>query len=88
MGGVRAVRPLPADVGLRLHHGHASKHLAVLRLLHRIQDHVHAAHHCGHVSTCVIWPTNKVTHYGRLSCLCLVPVITPLKTFFFTLSDK
>lgn len=33
VGGAGAVRPLPADVGVRLRHGHTGQHLAVLRLL-------------------------------------------------------
>lgn len=51
VGGAGLVRPVHADGSERVHHGHAEGHLAVLQLVRCLQNHVHAAYNCGHVST-------------------------------------
>lgn len=51
VGGVGVMHPLPADGGVRVRHGHAEEHLVVLQLIRPVQNHVHASHHRGHVST-------------------------------------
>lgn len=51
VGGAGVMHPLPADGGMRVRHGHAGEHLVVLQLVHPLQNHVHASHHRGHVST-------------------------------------
>lgn len=51
VGGAALVRPVLADGRMRVRHGHAEEHLAVLQLLRYLQNDVHAAYNCGHVST-------------------------------------
>ena len=50
VGGAGIVRPLPADGCVCVCHGHGARHLDVLRLVHPLQSHIHAADHRGHVS--------------------------------------
>lgn len=51
VGGAGLVRPVHADGRMCVHHGHAEGHLGVLQLVRYLQNHVHAAYNCGHVST-------------------------------------
>lgn len=51
VGGAGLVWPVHADGRVCVHHGHAGEHLGVLQLLCRLQNHIHAAYNCGHVST-------------------------------------
>lgn len=50
VGGTGLVLPVHADGGLCVHHGHIEEHLAVLQLVRCLQNYVHAAYNCGHVS--------------------------------------
>lgn len=50
VGGTGLVLPVHADGGMCVHHGHIEEHLAVLQLVRCLQNYVHAAYNCGHVS--------------------------------------
>lgn len=51
VGGAGSVCPLLADGRVCVRHGHTEEHLAVLQFIRPLQGHIHAAHHCGYVST-------------------------------------
>lgn len=69
VGGAGSLCPLPANGCMCVCHGHTKEHLAVLQLIRPLQSHIHAAHHCGYVSTRISQSLHvQLTLYLHYTC--------------------